>query len=283
MRTQNSNSKNTTRVLLFAENPTNLASLTHAHLLKRELFHRLAPVLALSSLFVLTRMPYLSILQDCRNWWSGSIRAKSMAKCMLADTMLTPPCSLVLPSYFINGTVRLLFQPAEEGGAGASYMVKEGVLGDSEAIFALHVASHRNYSIHFRAIVGRCEHVSSKNRGTRETDPIQSQVLSVTYLRGGTALNVVPSYVEFGGTLWSLTTQGQEAVHRCNACIDMKEEESPPIPAVTNDESLHLHVKRVRGLVLGPENVRLANKVMAGDDFAFYQEMIPGVELSIGI
>ncbi|KAK1553019.1 hypothetical protein Q3G72_027271 [Acer saccharum] len=68
MRTQNSNSKNTTRVLLFAENSTNLASLTHAHLLKRELFHRLAPVLALSSLFVLTRMPYLSILQELVEW-----------------------------------------------------------------------------------------------------------------------------------------------------------------------------------------------------------------------
>ncbi|KAK1552726.1 hypothetical protein Q3G72_022444 [Acer saccharum] len=69
MRTQNSNSKNTTRVLLFAENSTNLASLTHAHLLKRrELLHRLAPVLALSSLFVLTRMPYLSILQALVEW-----------------------------------------------------------------------------------------------------------------------------------------------------------------------------------------------------------------------
>ena len=77
--------------------------------------------------------------------------------------------------------------------------------------------------------------------------------------------------------------KGQEAVHRCNAYIDMKEEESPPIPAVTIDESLHLHIKKVGGLMLGPENVRLANKVMAGDDFAFYQEMIPGVELSIGI
>ena len=35
--------------------------------------------------------------------------------------------------------------------------------------------------------------------------------------------------------------------------------------------------------MIGPENVRLANKVMTGDDFAFYQEMILGVELSIGI
>lgn len=34
--------------------------------------------------------------------------------------------------------MRLLFQPAEEGGAGASHMIKEGALGDAEAIFGLH-------------------------------------------------------------------------------------------------------------------------------------------------
>ena len=34
------------------------------------------------------------------------------------------------------------------------------------------------------------------------------QVLSVTYVRGGGALNVIPLYVELGGTLRSLTTEG---------------------------------------------------------------------------
>ncbi|KAK2637332.1 hypothetical protein Ddye_032124 [Dipteronia dyeriana] len=229
----------------------------------------------------------------------------------------------------LKGTVRLLFQPAEEGGAGASYMVQEGALGDSEAIFAVHVddgiptGSIASISGPMLAAVsmfqvkieGQGGHAAAPHEAvdpivaasftvlalqqliSRETDPIHSQVLSVTFLRGGTASNVVPSYVEFGGTLRSLTTEGlkqlqkrlkevvkgQAAVHRCKAYIDMKEEEFPPIPAVTNDESLHLHVKRVGGLMLGPENVRLAKKVMAGDDFAFYQEMIPGVEVSIGI
>jgi IAA-amino acid hydrolase len=35
--------------------------------------------------------------------------------------------------------VRLLFQPAEEGGAGAEVMVKEGALGAAQAIFGFHV------------------------------------------------------------------------------------------------------------------------------------------------
>lgn len=34
------------------------------------------------------------------------------------------------------------------------------------------------------------------------------KVLSVTYVRGGTASNVIPPYVEIGGTLRSLTTEG---------------------------------------------------------------------------
>jgi len=51
---------------------------------------------------------------------------------------------LILPNdtfwYFMSkGTVRLLFQPAEEGGAGAFHMIKEGALEGVEAIFGMHV------------------------------------------------------------------------------------------------------------------------------------------------
>uniref|UniRef100_A0A5B7BL53 Putative IAA-amino acid hydrolase ILR1-like 3 n=1 Tax=Davidia involucrata TaxID=16924 RepID=A0A5B7BL53_DAVIN len=229
----------------------------------------------------------------------------------------------------LKGTVRLLFQPAEEGGAGASHMIKEGALGDAEAIFGM----HNDYTIptgtiatisgpvlaavcFFEAkIEGRGGHAAAPHDSvdpilaasftilalqqliSREVDPLQSQVLSVTYIRGGTALNVIPPFVELGGTLRSLTTEGlhqlqqrvkevikgQAAVHRCNAYVDMKEEDYPPYPACVNDESLHQHVERVGRLLFGPENVKVCKKLMAGEDFAFYQEVIPGVMLSIGI
>lgn len=41
----------------------------------------------------------------------------------------------------LKGTVRLLFQPAEEGAAGASQMIKDGALKDVEAIFGMHIES----------------------------------------------------------------------------------------------------------------------------------------------
>ena len=39
----------------------------------------------------------------------------------------------------LKGTVRLIFQPAEEGGAGAFHMIKEGALEGVEAFFGMHV------------------------------------------------------------------------------------------------------------------------------------------------
>ncbi|KAI8028868.1 IAA-amino acid hydrolase ILR1-like 3 [Camellia lanceoleosa] len=229
----------------------------------------------------------------------------------------------------LKGTVRLLFQPAEEGGAGASHMIKEGAIGDAEAIFGMHIDCTKPtgsiatisgpvlaaVSFFEARIEGKGGHAAEPHTSvdpilaasftilalqqliSREVDPLQSQVLSVTYVRGGTAYNIIPSYVELGGTLRSLTTEGlhqlqqrvkevikgQAAVHRCKAHIEINKEGEPPYPACVNDEGLHQHVKRVGGLLLGPENVKMGNKVMAGEDFAFYQEMIPGVIFSIGI
>ncbi|GMH09080.1 hypothetical protein Nepgr_010920 [Nepenthes gracilis] len=230
---------------------------------------------------------------------------------------------------YLKGTVLLLFQPAEEAGAGASYMIKEGALGEAEAIFGMHVdykiptGSISSISGSFLAAVcffkvklegkgghAALPHVSVdpvvaasltilalQQLTSREVDPLSSQVLSVTFINGGSADNIIPPYVEFGGTLRSLTTEGlhwlqqrikevvvgQADSHRCQAYVDFVNEDYPPYPATVNDESLHQHVEAVGRLMLGPENVLKAKKAMAGEDFAFYQELIPGNMLSIGI
>ncbi|KAL4594623.1 hypothetical protein ACB092_12G032700 [Castanea dentata] len=223
----------------------------------------------------------------------------------------------------LKGTVRLIFQPAEEAGTGAYHMIKDGALHDAEAIFGMHISpilptgSIDSISgpalaavCFFEAkIVGKDGHAADpilaasfvilalQQLISRETDPLHSQVLSVTYVKGGTTLDTIPTYVEIGGTLRTLTTEGmhqlrqrlkeviagQAAVHRCSAYIDMKEEDYPLLPAVMNDEKLHLHVQKVGKLLLGPQNVKVGMKMMAGEDFANYQELIPGVMLGIGI
>jgi amidohydrolase len=48
----------------------------------------------------------------------------------------------LLPCLTKQGTVKLVFQPAEEGHAGGYHVLQEGVLDDAEAIFAMHVDTH---------------------------------------------------------------------------------------------------------------------------------------------
>lgn len=229
----------------------------------------------------------------------------------------------------LKGTVRILFQPAEEGGAGASHMIKEGVLDGVEAIFAMHVdyrmptgilAAHAGptqaavcfFEVKIEGKTGKAETphlnvdpivaasfaiLSLQQLISREDDPLHSQVLSVTYVKGGKALDATPPVIEFGGTLRSLTTEGlyhlqkrvkevvegQSAVHRCKGLVQIKSDDYPMYPAVVNDEKLHHHVENVGRRLLGPDKVKPGEKIMAGEDFAFYQELVPGVMFGIGI
>ncbi|KAJ6853017.1 putative IAA-amino acid hydrolase ILR1-like 5 [Iris pallida] len=229
----------------------------------------------------------------------------------------------------LKGTVKLIFQPAEEGGAGAYHMIKEGVLEGVEAIFGMHITyqiptgtiashpgpTHASVCFFKAKIEGKDGDASSPHLNidpivatsfailamqqliSREDDPLHSQVLSVTYVKGGTTYNTTPPSVEFGGTLRSLTTdglqrlqrrvkeviEGQASVHRCKSFVNMEEDEYPSYPAVVNDDGLHRFVQRIGGLMLGPDKVLMGKKIMAGEDFAFFQQLVPGVMFTIGM
>ncbi|CAN6466201.1 unnamed protein product [Victoria cruziana] len=146
----------------------------------------------------------------------------------------------------LKGTVRLLFQPAEEGGEGALRMVQDGALGDAEAIFGMHVdpglptgtiastpgesmAAACGFQAEIRGEGGHATvpHLSRdpvvatafailalQHLISRESDPFGSQVLSVTFVKGGEAHNVIPSSMIFGGTIRSLSTQGLYQLRR---------------------------------------------------------------------
>lgn len=132
----------------------------------------------------------------------------------------------------LQGTVVLLFQPAEEGGGGAKKMVEAGVLENVEAIFGQHVATDLPIgtvasrpgpvmagSGFFEAVItGKGGHaaipqhtidpilaasnviVSLQHLVSREADPLDSQVVTVAKFQGGGAFNVIPDSVTIGGT-----------------------------------------------------------------------------------
>ncbi|RHN76109.1 putative peptidase M20 [Medicago truncatula] len=132
----------------------------------------------------------------------------------------------------LQGTVVLVFQPAEEGGAGAKKILDAGALENVSAIFGLHVLNNlplgevasRSGPIaagsgFFEAVIsgmgghGAIPHhaidpilaasnvvVSLQQIVSREVDPVDSQVVTVGKFQGGGAFNVIPDSVTIGGT-----------------------------------------------------------------------------------
>ncbi|KAM0863571.1 hypothetical protein ACQ4PT_044514 [Festuca glaucescens] len=229
----------------------------------------------------------------------------------------------------IKGTVKLVFQPAEEGYAGAYHVLEEGVLDDVSAIFGLHVdpslpvgtvasrpgpfmaASGR----FFITVIGKGGHAASPHHAVdpivmassaiislqtivaREIDPLQAAVISVTFVNGGDAYNVIPETVSFGGTFRSLTTEGlsylkkrikeiiesHAIMNRCIATVDFMEEERRPYPATVNDEGMYDHARAVAGAMLGENNVKVTGPIMAAEDFSYYAQRFPAAFFMIGI
>eukprot|EP00252_Welwitschia_mirabilis_P022448 TRINITY_DN6070_c0_g2_i2.p1 TRINITY_DN6070_c0_g2~~TRINITY_DN6070_c0_g2_i2.p1 ORF type:complete len:268 (+),score=76.49 TRINITY_DN6070_c0_g2_i2:254-1057(+) len=208
-------------------------------------------------------------------------------------------------------------------------MIKENVLGNVRAIFGMHVDSFTpTGSIHSRSgpacgavamfevtIFGKGGHAGFPHKSadpilgasfaimslqqliSRETDPLDSQLISVGFIKAGGGFNVIPNRVKFGGTLRSITTDGllrlmkrlkevveeQARVNQCTASVDFLEESFPIYPAVHNSDNLHNHVQQIGKELLGLNNVKVGQQVLAGEDFSFYQRVIPGVILGIGI
>ncbi|CAL4936942.1 unnamed protein product [Urochloa decumbens] len=229
----------------------------------------------------------------------------------------------------LKGTVKLVFQPAEEGHGGGYHVLKSGVLDDVQAIFALHIETSLPMgtvgsrpgpflagSARFKAtITGKGGHaagphltvdpivatastvLSLQQLVSRETDPLQGAVVSVTMIKGGDAFNVIPESVTLGGTFRSMTTeglsylmerireviQGQAVVSRCTAAVDFMEEELRPYPATVNDEVMYVHAKAVAEGMLGQANVKLRPQIMAAEDFGFYAQKIPAAFFGIGV
>ncbi|MCO5612045.1 hypothetical protein L7F22_066307 [Adiantum nelumboides] len=229
----------------------------------------------------------------------------------------------------IKGTVILIFQPAEEGGAGAKRMIKEGALGSAEAIFGLHVVATKPSgtigirdglflagSGFFRSIIsGQGGHaalphltvdptiaassivLSLQHLISREADPLDSQVISVTVMNGGTTFNVVAESIEISGTFRTFSTATHEKmkqriqeivskqaeVHKCRAVTSFLEDEHPPYPPTVNDERMNNHVRNIAMQVVGAKNVKEVEPVMGAEDFSFYAELIPASFFFLGM
>lgn len=241
--------------------------------------------------------------------------------CLLGAAML-------LAETDFQGTVRLIFQPSEEGQdeegkSGAMRMVEEGVLEGVEAVFGMHVDDAAYAGMagvspgpvmaatdSFRIVVrGRGGHGAYPHKGvdsimlaaevvsalhqivSRRISPLESGVVTVGSIHGGTKANIIPDEVELKGTIRSFAPEVRDALVRGieQACevaralggeCDLAVTEGYP-PTVNHPDLTRLARKVGSGLLgekFGTQSVE-----MGAEDFAFMARRVPGCYLRLGV
>ncbi|MED4584553.1 M20 peptidase aminoacylase family protein [Brevibacillus choshinensis] len=222
----------------------------------------------------------------------------------------------------LKGTVRFIFQPAEEKGTGAKQIVESGALEGVQAIFGMHnkpdlevgtigvkagplMAAVDGFDIEVEGvgthaaipeegidpIVAAAQIVSSlQTIVSRNISPLHNAVVSVTSIHGGTTWNVLPDKVVLGGTVRTFQDEvrakipghfrriieGVTAAYGTK--ISLRWFEGPP--SVNNDDWL-TQLSEVAAQKVGLQVVSPAPSP-AGEDFAFYQQRIPGSFVFMG-
>ncbi len=227
-----------------------------------------------------------------------------------------------------EGTVKLIFQPGEEKNpGGASYMIKEGVLQNPapEKIFALHVhpgLEVGEFSFRGGMVMASADeiYISIKSQGghaaapqftadtiliashlivslqqiiSRNNNPFNPSVLSITSFQAGNTTNVIPSEVKLMGTFRAMDEEWRFKAHELitkqtmQLVAAMGAEASIHIdvgyPFVLNNEELCTTAMKNAALYAGNKNVTETELRMGAEDFAYYSHQIPACFFRLGV
>jgi hippurate hydrolase len=242
-------------------------------------------------------------------------------------TMLLGAAKYLAETRNFAGTVHFIFQPAEENEGGAKLMIEEGVLTRHpvEAVYGMHnwpglpagtfairsgpmMAAFDIFEI---VVHGRGAHAAMPHLGidpvvaaaqivnglqtitSRNIDPLQGAVISVTQIHGGDTWNVIPDEVILRGTTRSFDPAVRDVLEPAmrrvaegvcaalGARMEMRYERRYP-PTINTADETEIAADIAAGLV-GPENVRRdLLPSMGAEDFACFLEQKPGAYIWIG-
>lgn len=227
-----------------------------------------------------------------------------------------------------QGTIKLIFQPGEEKNpGGASILIKEGVLENPRpsCIFGLHV--HPGLSIgkmSFRSgkvmasadelyftIKGKGGHAASPHQCidpiliashliialqqivSRNNNPHNPTVLSITSFQGGATTNVIPNEVKLKGTFRAMDEEWRfrahelirkitnDLVHGMGGEVDLLIDVG--YPSVFNNEKLNDLARDKAQEFIGAKNVEETEARMGAEDFGYYTQEIPGCFFRLGV
>lgn len=273
-------------------------------------------------------MDALPILEESGKPWS-STKSGLMHACGHDGhtAMLLGAAKYLAATRNFKGKIVLVFQPAEEDGRGAQKMVHEGLMerygitqiygmhnmpGIGVGRFAICDGSILAALDEFDVIIkGKGGHAASphltvdpvvvgaqiivglQSLVSRNTDPTEALVISVTRFNAADAYNVIPNQVALGGTVRSLSPALRDfAEHRIRECaegiangfgarIEYRHRRLEP-PTFNHTEGTRRAIAAARALV-GDESVNDRTKpLMGSEDFAYMLEARPGAMIFLG-
>jgi len=227
-----------------------------------------------------------------------------------------------------DGTVVVIFQPAEEGGAGAKEMCDDGLMSDFDIseVYGMHnapglpvgqfnirpgafFAAADQFTLDIEGkgghaarpqetidptIVGAQILIALQSVVSRNTDPLESLVVSVTSFRTESdSYNVIPQTVQLRGTVRTLSKEvrdmAQEKITQLikntaltyGAKVNLNYARGYPV--MINAELETNHMVDVAKKVAGDNNVdNNASQVMGAEDFSYMLEERPGAYIRVG-
>lgn len=226
-----------------------------------------------------------------------------------------------------RGTLKLIFQPAEEIGAGAKAMIDAGALHDPpmDLMAGLHVApalrvgkfgtSNAKFSgaavdIFELEVTGKGGHAAHPHLAidavmitaqvlvalqqivSRQIDPLDSVVLSVGQIQGGTKGTILPNTVTVNGTVRTLIPATREEMPKRIEQIasnvaaafggTVRLTYDRVTPSVQNDQTAKDLLHQVVSELFGEEALVYRNPSMGGEDFAYFSQEVPSVFFNLG-
>jgi hippurate hydrolase len=242
-------------------------------------------------------------------------------------TMLLAAAQHLAETRRFRGTIHFIFQPAEEAAGGAKVMVDEGLFSrfPVDAVFGMHnwpgLAAGR-FAVRTGAMMASLDcfdiviegvgtHGALPHRGvdpviaaahvitalqsvvSRNVDPLQAGVVSVTRVHGGEAYNIIPDCVTLAGGIRCFDPELRVVLRERVETITKGVVEALGSrarvsfalgnPAVINDPSSTAIAVGVAEGIVGSGNVDAdAEPSLGSEDFAFMLEKISGCYIFIG-
>ena len=243
-------------------------------------------------------------------------------------TMLLGAAKYLAETKNFEGCVHFIFQPAEEGVGGAKAMVEEGLFeqfpcdsvygmhnrpGMSVGKFGMRPGSAMAGGALFDIIVkGNGSHGARPESGidpviisahiataaqtivSRNANPQEMAVLSITQIQSGDAYNVIPHTAHMKGTArtfsneimklleTNLTKMAKNIAEGMGATAEVDFRVTFP-PLINDKDEIEFTGDVAAGLV-GEQNVdRMSNRITASEDFSYMSNIVPGSYVTIGL